>query len=50
MYWSAVQVLKGVHTLSEDAVGAADWKSATVHSEKSWHCLAEVAVAAMDSY
>jgi hypothetical protein len=50
MYSSAVQTVKGVHTLSEVDVGAADWKSVAEHVEKSWHSLAEVAVAAMDSY
>jgi hypothetical protein len=50
MYSSAVQTVKGVHTLSEVDVGIADWNSDNEHVEKSWHCLAEVAVAAMDSY
>jgi hypothetical protein len=50
MYSSAVQTVKGVHTLSEVDVVDADWKSVAVQALWSWHCLAEVAVAATDSY
>jgi hypothetical protein len=50
MYSFAVQTAKAVHTRSEDAPGAADSNWPAVQPVVAWHCLADVVVAAMDSY